>query len=32
MNKYSIDDLKKMTAEARATLYQNAMKLRGAGG
>lgn len=32
MKKYSLDDLKKMTAEDRATLYQNALKRRESGG
>lgn len=32
MKKYTLDDLKKMTAEERATLYQNALKRSESGG
>jgi hypothetical protein len=32
MKKYTLDDLKKMTAEQRAILYQNAVKHRESGG
>lgn len=32
MKEYSLDDLKEMTAEQRAVLYQNAMKHREKGG